>query len=312
MAPARPLLLLLLAHLLLLLPHLAHGRSTTSSGGLTVITTASTAITASIATTSSHSTQPQAIAAISSPRKRHRKRNSNWIDYRNFDENTTALEWANPCGGNYHPSAGDRFNRQRPRQLQSAEATRLPGVPQLKQQPGFGHRHPQHDHVVATHAQLQVPAQAQAQFHDCPEALVPQHANVRGQLRVSAAAADPLGPAVYHPRVEYRPRAARAAFELAAHSLRTGDGRQPDAESAPEAAAQWWSGGYGGGSGGGGDLNSAGGGSSAADLAPRDEQAFEAALQGGWWLRLGGSSSFPKHPLWLLPWARRTPLTCGS
>ncbi|KAI8033250.1 hypothetical protein M5D96_013992 [Drosophila gunungcola] len=116
MAPARPLLLLLLAHLLLLLPHLAHGRSTTSSGGLTVITTASTAITASIATTSSHSTQPQAIAAISSPRKRHRKRNSNWIDYRNFDENTTALEWANPCGGNYHPSAGDRFNRQRPRQ----------------------------------------------------------------------------------------------------------------------------------------------------------------------------------------------------
>ncbi|XP_016979586.1 uncharacterized protein LOC108044930 [Drosophila rhopaloa] len=121
MAMARPLLLLLLALLLAAqLPHLAQGRSTptipsTSSGGLTVIdtdrlrvrTTSSTAIS---------SNQPASIPASSGPRKRHRKRNSNWIDYRNFDENTTALEWANPCGGNYHPSAGDRFNRQRPRQ----------------------------------------------------------------------------------------------------------------------------------------------------------------------------------------------------
>ncbi|XP_039499975.1 KIN17-like protein [Drosophila santomea] len=119
---ARPLLLLLVLLLAAQLPHLAEGRSTTSSGGLTVIdserlrirTTSSTA-TASATAGAQHPNQATIPASVS-PRKRHRKRNSNWIDYRNFDENTTALEWANPCGGNYHPSAGDRFNRQRPRQ----------------------------------------------------------------------------------------------------------------------------------------------------------------------------------------------------
>ncbi|KAH8368055.1 hypothetical protein KR084_006098 [Drosophila pseudotakahashii] len=112
---ARPLLLLLPALLLLLtaaqLPHLAQGRSTTSSGGLTLIRTVSN----SNSNSSSSSANPAPSSSLS-PRKRHRKRNSNWIDYRNFDENTTALEWANPCGGNYHPAAAERFNRQRPRQ----------------------------------------------------------------------------------------------------------------------------------------------------------------------------------------------------
>ncbi|EDV46576.1 uncharacterized protein Dere_GG18131 [Drosophila erecta] len=117
---ARPLLLLLPALLVLLLaaqlPHLAEGRSTTSSGGLTVIDSDRLRIRTTSSTAPGQHTNPAQIPASASPRKRHRKRNSNWIDYRNFDENTTALEWANPCGGNYHPSAGDRFNRQRPRQ----------------------------------------------------------------------------------------------------------------------------------------------------------------------------------------------------
>ncbi|XP_017074334.1 uncharacterized protein LOC108110006 isoform X2 [Drosophila eugracilis] len=122
---ARPLLLLLpailLLHIIAYLPHTVHARSTTSSGGLTVIDTDRLRIRTTSSTASSNQNQNQnqnqpAIPSSSSPRKRHRKRNSNWIDYRNFDENTTALEWANPCGGNYHPSAGDRFNRQRPRQ----------------------------------------------------------------------------------------------------------------------------------------------------------------------------------------------------
>ncbi|XP_017002410.3 uncharacterized protein upd1 [Drosophila takahashii] len=114
MAMARPLLLPALLLLLTAahLPHLAQGRSTTSSGGLTQIRTVSNL------SSNSNASQPAipASSSILSPRKRHRKRNSNWIDYRNFDENTTALEWANPCGGNYHPAAAERFNRQRPRQ----------------------------------------------------------------------------------------------------------------------------------------------------------------------------------------------------
>ncbi|XP_033171277.1 uncharacterized protein LOC117148153 isoform X2 [Drosophila mauritiana] len=118
---ARPLLLLLPTLLVLFLaaqlPHMAEGRSTTSSGGLTVIDSDRLRIRTTSSTASAqHPNQGTIPASAASPRKRHRKRNSNWIDYRNFDENTTALEWANPCGGNYHPSAGDRFNRQRPRQ----------------------------------------------------------------------------------------------------------------------------------------------------------------------------------------------------
>ncbi|XP_036675989.2 uncharacterized protein upd1 [Drosophila suzukii] len=124
-AMARPLLLLLPTLLLLLLaaqlPQPAQGRSTTSSGGLTVIDSdrlriRTTSSTASNSSAGQNLGQPAIPPASPGPRKRHRKRNSNWIDYRNFDENTTALEWANPCGGNYHPAAADRFNRQRPRQ----------------------------------------------------------------------------------------------------------------------------------------------------------------------------------------------------
>lgn len=37
-------------------------------------------------------------------RKRHRKRHSNWDVYNNFNENSTLLEWSNPCGGVFDPS----------------------------------------------------------------------------------------------------------------------------------------------------------------------------------------------------------------
>ncbi|XP_075156062.1 uncharacterized protein LOC142229394 [Haematobia irritans] len=37
-------------------------------------------------------------------RKRHRKRHSNWDVYNNFNENSTILEWSNPCGGVFNPS----------------------------------------------------------------------------------------------------------------------------------------------------------------------------------------------------------------
>ncbi|KAH8250639.1 hypothetical protein KR038_007111 [Drosophila bunnanda] len=132
MAHRQVLLLLLAIMLAAQLPQPAATRST-SSGGLTVIdaarlqvrtTTSSTTTTTSNSSSSSNSSAGSNSSSSSSSttgtssglRKRHRKRNSNWIDYRNFDENTTALEWANPCGGNYHPSAGDRLSRQRPRQ----------------------------------------------------------------------------------------------------------------------------------------------------------------------------------------------------
>ncbi|XP_022233766.1 uncharacterized protein LOC111081906 isoform X2 [Drosophila obscura] len=108
----------------------------TASGGLTVIDAnrLRTTTTSSMASPSpspslslSISISPNNLSSISAasgssgfssqPRsKRHRKRNSNWIDYRNFNESTTALEWVNPCGGSYHPAVGDRFNRLRPRQ----------------------------------------------------------------------------------------------------------------------------------------------------------------------------------------------------
>ncbi|KAH8235611.1 hypothetical protein KR032_003804 [Drosophila birchii] len=117
----RMLLLLLAIMLAAQLPQPAATRST-SSGGLTVIDAdrlqvrTTTSSTTSNSTAASSSNSSSSTSTSSGLRKRHRKRNSNWIDYRNFDENTTALEWANPCGGNYHPSAGDRLSRQRPRQ----------------------------------------------------------------------------------------------------------------------------------------------------------------------------------------------------
>nr|XP_017034589.1 uncharacterized protein LOC108083357 isoform X2 [Drosophila kikkawai] len=117
MAHYRLLLLLLAIMLAAELPQPAATRST-SSGGLTVIDAARLQVrtTTSSTTITSNSSAASSSSSASGLRKRHRKRNSNWIDYRNFDENTTALEWANPCGGNYHPSAGDRLSRQRPRQ----------------------------------------------------------------------------------------------------------------------------------------------------------------------------------------------------
>ncbi|XP_017869912.1 PREDICTED: putative mediator of RNA polymerase II transcription subunit 26, partial [Drosophila arizonae] len=58
------------------------------------------------------------VVPASSQRKRHRKRNSSWYDYRNYNENTTAPEWINPCGGSYHtPSATERNRAQRPKQI---------------------------------------------------------------------------------------------------------------------------------------------------------------------------------------------------
>ncbi|XP_011290392.2 uncharacterized protein MAL13P1.304 [Musca domestica] len=36
--------------------------------------------------------------------KRHRKRHSNWNIYNNFNENSSIVEWSNPCGGVFDPS----------------------------------------------------------------------------------------------------------------------------------------------------------------------------------------------------------------
>ncbi|KAI8126870.1 hypothetical protein FF38_03112 [Lucilia cuprina] len=37
-------------------------------------------------------------------RKRHRKRHSIWSDFYNYNENSTMLEWSNPCNGEYRPN----------------------------------------------------------------------------------------------------------------------------------------------------------------------------------------------------------------
>ncbi|XP_061399225.1 uncharacterized protein LOC133334929, partial [Musca vetustissima] len=37
-------------------------------------------------------------------RKRHRKRHSNWNIYNNFNENSSIVEWYNPCGGVFDPN----------------------------------------------------------------------------------------------------------------------------------------------------------------------------------------------------------------
>ncbi|XP_073828485.1 unpaired 1 isoform X2 [Musca autumnalis] len=37
-------------------------------------------------------------------RKRHRKRHSNWNIYNNFNENSSIVEWSNPCGGVFDPN----------------------------------------------------------------------------------------------------------------------------------------------------------------------------------------------------------------
>ncbi|XP_053948519.1 uncharacterized protein LOC128857025 isoform X2 [Anastrepha ludens] len=53
-------------------------------------------------------------------RKRHSKRHSNWYDFINFNENITELEWVNPCGGFYVPSAmegGRAMRRKSPKQI---------------------------------------------------------------------------------------------------------------------------------------------------------------------------------------------------
>lgn len=48
-------------------------------------------------------------------RKRHRKRHSVWYDYNNYSENSTVMEWSNPCGGMYHP-VGKRARKPNKRQ----------------------------------------------------------------------------------------------------------------------------------------------------------------------------------------------------
>ncbi|XP_065365270.1 guanylate cyclase beta [Calliphora vicina] len=59
---------------------------------------------------SSATTSPASVSATASTntlrlRKRHRKRHSIWSDFYNYNENSTMLEWSNPCGGEYHPNA---------------------------------------------------------------------------------------------------------------------------------------------------------------------------------------------------------------
>lgn len=63
-------------------------------------TTTSTTTSASAAILSSTSTSTNTLRL----RKRHRKRSS-WSDYNNYNENSTILEWSNPCGGEYNPNA---------------------------------------------------------------------------------------------------------------------------------------------------------------------------------------------------------------
>uniref|UniRef100_A0A1B0FL76 Uncharacterized protein n=1 Tax=Glossina morsitans morsitans TaxID=37546 RepID=A0A1B0FL76_GLOMM len=50
-------------------------------------------------------------------RKRHRKRHSIWYDYNNYNENSTTLEWANPCGGFYDPNAKQSHKPNKRKQL---------------------------------------------------------------------------------------------------------------------------------------------------------------------------------------------------
>ncbi|EDW65293.1 uncharacterized protein upd1 isoform X2 [Drosophila virilis] len=118
------LLPLLLLHFIYMHAALAMA---TASGGLTVIEGASTSSSTSSTTTSTTSTtsatssmalSTATAVAASGQRKRHRKRNSSWYDYRNYNENTTALEWMNPCGGSYYTSsATERRRAQRPKQI---------------------------------------------------------------------------------------------------------------------------------------------------------------------------------------------------
>ncbi|XP_043071896.1 vitellogenin [Drosophila grimshawi] len=130
------LLPLLLLHLIQLHATVAMA---TASGGLTVIEGASTSTSSSSSTSTTSSTTTissrhssssnSSISSITSSntssavtalnlRKRHRKRNSNWYDYRNYSENNTAVEWMNPCGGSYYtPSASESRRAQRPKQI---------------------------------------------------------------------------------------------------------------------------------------------------------------------------------------------------
>lgn len=62
-------------------------------------------------------TRPAAMHSANSLRlrKRHRKRHSIWFDNNNaYNENSTILEWSNPCGGEYNPNATqpERPNRK--------------------------------------------------------------------------------------------------------------------------------------------------------------------------------------------------------
>ncbi|TMW47458.1 hypothetical protein DOY81_007461, partial [Sarcophaga bullata] len=65
---------------------------------------ASSSATLSSLSSSSSSLSSPLLNALR-PRKRHRKRHSIWDDYNYYNENSTILEWSNPCGGEYHPNA---------------------------------------------------------------------------------------------------------------------------------------------------------------------------------------------------------------
>lgn len=163
--------------------------SSSSITGNMLVSASPASSSASASSTSSTASSPVATGL----RKRHRKRNSSWYDYRNYSENNTALEWINPCGGSYYtPSAPERRRVQRPKQvsndhytpgsilscshsalspapsstdLQPVEARRWHRVPHAEQQPGAqGHRYTGYAEVVPLQSQLQVSAQAEAQF----------------------------------------------------------------------------------------------------------------------------------------------------
>ena len=84
-----------------------------NTGALSLLSSPTiTSVLASTSTSDSSTTTLSSSTSLSSPllnalrpRKRHRKRHSIWDDYNYYNENSTILEWSNPCGGEYHPNA---------------------------------------------------------------------------------------------------------------------------------------------------------------------------------------------------------------
>ncbi|KAM7348618.1 unpaired 1 [Cochliomyia hominivorax] len=67
--------------------------------------TAALSLLASTTTSSATASTTTSLTNTLRLRKRHRKRHSIWSDYNNYNENSTILEWSNPCGGEYNPNA---------------------------------------------------------------------------------------------------------------------------------------------------------------------------------------------------------------